>query len=206
LVLVGVSTQSLAILPHLVSAPRASRALPVLCFLHGYGEAAPLALERALRLHGPLAPGAAPLARREFIVVAPQLPVAGDLWASHAESVRELIEEVCARHAVDASRMYLTGFSFGGNGVLNLATLQPDLWAALWAVDPTRVPKSPPSQPVWLSAGELARSQRHAFLKALGLGEDGGRVWADDGEDHVGSARAAYGDDRIYRWLLSCGG
>ena len=196
----------MAILPHLLSAPRTTRPPPLLCFLHGYGEAAPLPLERALRLHGPLAAGAAPLAGREFIVVAPQLPVAGDLWASHAESVRALLEEICARHAVDASRLYLTGFSFGGNGVLDLAILQPDLWAALWAVDPTRVPKRSPSQPVWLSAGELARGQRHAFVKALGLGENSGRVWADAGEDHVGTSRAAYGDDRIYRWLLSCGG
>ena len=196
----------MAILPHLLSAPAAARPLPVLCFLHGYGEAAPQPPERALRLHGPLAAGASPLARREFIVVAPQLPVAGDLWASHAESVRALVEEVGARHAVDASRLYLTGFSFGGNGVLALGTLQPDLWAALWAVDPTRVPQRSPTQPVWLSAGELARVQRRAFVKALGLGEVGERVWADDGEDHVGCARLAYGDDRIYRWLLSCGG
>ena len=27
-------------------------------------------------------------------------------------------------------------------------------------------------------------------------------VWADDGEDHVGSARLAYADEGIYRWLL----
>lgn len=142
-------------------------------FLHGYGEAAPRPLERALRLHGPLAPGAAPLAQRQ------------------------------ATHVVDASRMYLAGFSFGGNGVFDLASLQPGLWAALWAVDATRVPQPAPRQPVWLSAGELARAQRRAFIKALGLAEDGERVWADDGEDHVGSARVAYGDERIYRWLLT---
>ena len=196
----------MATLPHLLSAPPATGPLPLLCFLHGYGEAAPVPLERALRLHGPLAAGAAPRARREFIVVAPQLPVAGDLWARHAGPLRALIDEIGDTHAVDASRMYLTGFSFGGNGVLDLATLQPDLWAALWAVDPTRVPQRAPTQPVWLSAGELARSQRGAFVKALRLGEDVKRIWADDGEDHVGSARLAYGDERIYRWLLSCGG
>jgi predicted peptidase len=106
-------------------------------------------------------------------------------------------------HAVDPSRLYLTGFSFGANGVFDLATLQPDLWAALWAVDPTRVPHPAPRQPLWLSAGELARSQRRGFVEALRLAEHGERVWADDGEDHVGCARVAYGDERIYRWLLS---
>ena len=190
-------------LRYLVDAPPAAGPLPVLCFLHGYGDAAPLPLERGLRLHGPLAGAAAPLARREFIVVAPQLPVAGDLWAHHADDVRALTDQVRAAHPVDASRMYLTGFSFGGNGVFDLGALQPDLWAALWAVDPSRVPPRAPAQPVWLSAGELARAQRGKFIKALGLGGHGERVWADDGEDHVGSARLAYGDERIYRWLLS---
>ena len=50
-------------------------------------------------------------------------------------------------------------------------------------------------------AGAIARPQRQAFVRALKLGTHE-RVWADDGEDHVGSARVAYGDERIYRWLL----
>jgi len=64
---------------------------------------------------------------------------------------------------------------------------QPDLWAARWPVDPTRVPHKPVKQPIWLS---------------LALAKHGERVWADDGEDHVGSARLAYADAGIYRWLL----
>jgi len=188
---------------HIVSAPRATGPLPLLCFLHGYGEAAPMAIERALRRHGPLAAGAAPLAVRGFIVLAPQLPIAGDLWGRHADQVLTLIDDVCARQAVDATRMYLTGFSYGGNGVFDLALAQPDRWAALWSVDPTRVPQRAPKQPLWLSAGDVARAQRAPLVCALGLGAKGERVWADDGEDHVGSARLAYGDERIYRWLLS---
>ena len=188
---------------HIVSAPRATGPLPLLCFLHGYGEAAPMAIERALRRHGPLAAGAAPLAVRGFIVLAPQLPIAGDLWGRHADQVLTLIDDVCARQAVDATRMYLTGFSYGGNGVFDLALAQPDRWAALWSVDPTRVPQRAPKQPLWLSAGDVARAQRAPFVRALRLGAKGERVWADDGEDHVGSARLAYGDERIYRWLLS---
>jgi hypothetical protein len=158
-------------------------------------------MERALRLHGPLAPRSATIAQRDFIVIAPQLPVAGDLWARHAHDVRSLIDEVCATHAVDRARLYLTGFSFGGNGVFDLALAQPDLWAALWPVDPTRVPRPAPTQPLWLSAGDIARAQRDSFWRALALGTPE-RVWADDGEDHVGSARVAYGEERIYRWLL----
>src|SRR3954468_16051834 len=78
---------------HIVSAPRAAGPLPLLCFLHGYGEAAPMAIDRALRRHRPLAASAAALARREFIILAPQLPIAGDLWGRHADRVRTLIDD-----------------------------------------------------------------------------------------------------------------
>ena len=172
--------------------------------MHGYGEAAPHAIERALRLHGPLAPSAAAIAKREFVIVAPQLPTAGDIWARHADDVRGLVAGICVKHAVEAARMYLTGFSFGGNGVFDLGLAQPDLWAALWAVDPTRVPRKAPAQPLWLSAGEAARAQKHEFRRALALGAADKRIWTDGGEDHVGAARAAYGDERIYSWLLQC--
>ena len=134
--------------------------------------------------------------------MAPQLPVAGDTWHRYADEVLAVLGEVGARQPVDAARRYLTGFSFGGNGVFDLGLLQPDVWAALWAVDPPRVPRQPPRQPLWISAGALARSQRSDFVRALALQPQGERVWADDGEDHVGSARLAYGDARIYRWLL----
>jgi predicted peptidase len=191
-------------LRYIVSAPSAQRTpLPLLCFLHGYGEAAPMPLERALRRHGPLASSAAAVASREFILLAPQLPHAGDIWRRYADDVRDVVSGVCARHAVDNARMYLTGFSYGGNGVFDLALAQPDLWAALWPADPTRVPRQVPPQPLWLSAGDVARAQKREFVQALVLGErDTRSIWFDDGADHVGSARAAYGDERIYRWLL----
>ena len=161
-----------------------------------------MALEKAMRLHGPLNASSASIATSDFVVLAPQLPHAGDIWRRYADDVREVVSDVCARHAVDRERIYLTGFSYGGNGVFDLGVAQADLWTALWAVDPTRVPRQAPRQPLWLSAGEAARAQKRGFVDALALGEHDTRIWADDGEDHVGSARAAYGDERIYRWLL----
>ena len=152
--------------------------------------------------HGPLNARSAISAKRDFVVLAPQLPRAADIWHRYADEVRDAVAELSAQHAVDKARMYLTGFSYGGNGVFDLALAQPDLWAALWAVDPTRVPREAPAQPLWLSAGELARAQKEAFVRALALGQPDKRVWADEGKDHVGSACAAYGDERIYRWLL----
>lgn len=197
-------------LPYLLALPDASddgEPRPVLCFLHGYDEGPPAEIGRALTKHGPLRPEGAPAVVRDFIVVAPQMPARGDLWRGHADDVEGIVRQVQARHGGDSARTYLTGFSFGGNGVFDLALARPGAWAALWPVDPTRVPARDPGVPVWLSFGEIARHGKRAFVERLGLraadatpGAD--RVYTDRGEDHVGSATSAYREERVYRWLL----
>jgi poly(3-hydroxybutyrate) depolymerase len=198
-------------LPYLLSVPpprEASAPLPLLCFLHGYDEAAPAGIERGVTRHGPLRPGSSARALEELIVVAPQLPRAGDVWRLYEGAVAEIVSQVRAAHPVDGERLYLTGFSFGGNGVFDLALSRPGAWTALWAVDPTRVPPADPGCPVWLSIGELARHGTSGFIRSLGLKPadaepEGDRLYLDEGEDHVGAATLAYRDDRIYRWLLA---
>jgi acetyl esterase/lipase len=199
-------------LPYLLALPAAApppgEAAPVLCFLHGYDEGAPMPIHQALTRHGPLRASSAPLARERFIVMAPQLPVRGDPWHRHADAVLQIVRQVQSLHGGDPERTCLTGFSFGGNGVFDLALAQRDAWAALWAVDPTRVPLRDPGLPVWLSAGEITRYQADGFVRRLEswppMGEEpGDRVYLDEGADHVGSATLAYADERIYHWLLA---
>lgn len=197
-------------LRYLLSVPRGADAAeprPVLVFLHGYNEGAPTDLQRGLTLHGPLREGNPSLAVREFIVVAPQLPEKGDLWRSWDDEVCDIVRHVQAQHGGDARRTYLTGFSFGGNGVFDLALAKPGPWAALWAVEPTRAPERDPGLPVWLSSGELTRRRQSGFTNTLRLERAvaepfGDRICTDEGLDHVGTATQAYGDERIYRWLL----
>ena len=181
---------------------------PLLCFLHGYDEAAPLEICAALTRHGPLQATHPPSALDQFVIVAPQLPTRGDVWHRYAHAVRQIVLEEAQNYGCDEQRLYLTGFSFGGNGVFDLALAQPDLWAALWPVDPTRVPTQPIAMPIWLSIGEIARYQARAFIQRLALEAadsvtTGDRVWCDDGADHVGTATRAYSDARIYAWLRS---
>jgi predicted peptidase len=181
---------------------------PLLCFLHGYDEAAPLDICVALTRHGPLRATTPPRCLDPFVIVAPQLPTRGDLWHCYAHVVRQIVLEAAQRYGCDAQRLYLTGFSFGGNGVFDLALAHPDLWAALWPVDPTRVPTQWIALPIWLSIGALARYQARAFIQRLGLEAvdrvpTGDRVCCDEGADHVGAAMRAYSDARVYTWLLS---
>lgn len=180
---------------------------PVLCFLHGHDEGAPTPLEQGIARHGPLNVEA-PEGVERFLVVAPQLPHRGDHWARHADRVLEIVAAESAALDGDPSRTYLTGFSFGGNGALDLAAMQPGAWTAAWAVDPTRVPVPAISIPLWVSIGEASRDATRLFVHRLQLvdasgGATGDRVYDDRGLDHVGTARAAYGDTRIYGWLLA---
>jgi predicted peptidase len=197
-------------LPCLVSVPAGAApdgGWPVLCFLHGYDEAAPVPVEEAATRHGPLSAAASPRYAAELIVVAPQLTAAGDRWHRGADAVARIVDDATEEHGGDRRRTYLTGFSFGGNGVLDLALAQPGRWAALWPVDPTRVPRADPGLPVWLSVGAAARRSAVGFARALDLraldaASSGERVYLDEGLDHVGSATSAYADERIVRWLL----
>ena len=203
-----VEARPLSYLLSLPGEPVADRLLPVLCFLHGYDEAAPQPIRRGVTRHGPLRSGSAPVATAQFIVIAPQLPRGGDHWHRYAEAVHELVVATTREAGGDPARTYLTGFSFGGNGVLDIAISQPRVWAALWAVDPTRVPASDPGCPIWLSVGDAARWRVPGFVRTLALQSakevtGGDRLYLDEGADHVGSATRAYADARIYEWLLA---
>lgn len=201
-------------LPGLLSVPSGpppSPGWPVIFFLHGYDEAAPRPIEQALTVHGPLNPSNPASVRESFLLIAAQLPQAGDHWQRFDSAVLEILDRVLEDHGGDPSRCYLSGFSFGGNGVFDLGNQHPERWAALWSVDPTRLPRTPLTAPVWISIGQVARRLEMRFIETLDLapasGDDptGPRLYLDEGADHVGSARLAYRDPRIYRWLLRQG-
>jgi predicted peptidase len=196
-------------LPYLLRLPADERPgpAPVLCFLHGYDEGAPTEIRTGLCRHGPLRRDA-PDDVHEFIIIAPQLPLRGDVWLRFSDEVAAIVRAVQQRHAGDPARTALTGFSFGGNGVFDLAVSQRSLWSALWPVDPTRCPSADPGLPVWLSSGELSRRRRSEYVRTLRLDARkqagaGTRVYEDAGADHVGTAAVAYGDPRIYQWILT---
>jgi poly(3-hydroxybutyrate) depolymerase len=183
----------------------ATHPLPLLLFLHGRDEAAPLDIQHALRAHSPLHPGAAPDSRERFIIAAPQLAApGGDVWLRHAAQVRDIARALHRELGADPRRTYLTGFSFGGNGALDIGALQPHMWAAIWAVDPTRLPALPFTRPVRLSAGACAAPLRQAFQlhPATPAAHDAPRVYEYVDPGHTAAARIAYGTPANYGWLM----
>jgi poly(3-hydroxybutyrate) depolymerase len=177
---------------------------PVLCFLHGQGEAVPMPVERSAGLHGPLSKTSWPAARERFVVVEPQRAGLRDDWVADLDAVVRIVRGVQQRHGGDPDRTYLTGFSLGGNGVLDFAAAAagPDLWAAYWAVDPTRLPAGLPRRPMWVSAGPLTKWDRG--FPALRAADDGDKFRVtDEADDHVEAAARAYGRAEVYDWLLA---
>jgi predicted esterase len=53
------------------------------------------------------------------------------------KDVYDVLDDVKKRFSVDIDRIYLTGLSMGGGGVLRLGLTRPDIWAAIAAVCPT---------------------------------------------------------------------
>lgn len=105
--------------------PQSSRRWPLILFLHGAGERGTNVWTVAK--HGPWK-----IAKTDpsfpFIIVAPQcLP--GQFW-SH-DGLLGLLDNVSAKYAVDAARIYLTGVSMGGYGAWSLALAHPERFAAV---------------------------------------------------------------------------
>ncbi len=104
---------------------KSGKTWPLMLFLHGAGERG--ANLNLVAVHGP------PMLAKNgtnfpFIVVAPQCPE-GQRWEN--DSLLRLLDHVMKQHAVDASRVYLTGLSMGGYGTWALALAQPEKFAAI---------------------------------------------------------------------------
>ncbi|MSU50586.1 MAG: phospholipase [Opitutus sp.] len=124
----------------------AEKRWPLLLFLHGAGErgtdvwlVAKHGPPKLLRADTPPAPNEKPEGRAQreaatkalaenVIVVSPQCP-AGVWWDDDA--VGALLDEIAAKHRVDARRVYLAGLSMGGYGTWSYAMKNPGRFAAI---------------------------------------------------------------------------
>ena len=115
-------------LPCRVQKPSVDEPWPVIVYLHGAGErggGTPEELPLLLK-HGPWnSPGI-----DEFLVVAPQCP-RGLVWPGIVDQLATFVRGVCERYAVDRSRVHLVGTSMGAFGAFAVATVHPQLFAAI---------------------------------------------------------------------------
>jgi len=194
---------------------------PVLCFLHGAGEAAadrdgqrlqPLARVLTRRSPGWHAENATSFVAR-FLVICPQLGRVRRWEADDAEWIDALVSHAIDQHGGDPAQLALTGFSLGGEGAFQVASASRYRWRVIWAVDPAlqRIPPMPADDVrVWVHHGndQPGATNMNAFANALGLKALDGirssrRVIAVLQEDHVRTCIAAYATPEVYDWLVT---
>ena len=202
----------------------ASRAWPVVLFLHGAGERGNDGLRQTTI-------GIGPAIRRwperfPAIVVMPQAPL-GSTWVGPAgEAALAALDRTCGELSVDLDRVYLTGLSMGGHGSWLLAYHHAKRFAALLVVcgpvgdrpnRPTLVPagEGTPYQrvaarvgnlPTWIVHGEadsvvsVVESRRMAeAMRAVGADV---RYTELPGTEHD-AWTPTYGSESIVAWLFT---
>lgn len=184
---------------------------PLILFLHGAGE-------RGTNLSKVAVHGPPKLVKSNpsfpFILVSPQCP-AGQIWSD--EALLALLDEVIAKHNVDAKRVYLTGLSMGGYGSWSLGLRNPRRFAAIAPIcgggDTIPVLLASPGNasalkrlPVWAFHGakddvvSLSESERMIdALKRAGNENTKLTVYPDAGHD---SWTETYKNQELFDWLL----
>lgn len=64
-----------------------------------------------------------------FIVVTPQCPSDSN-WALEYHSIIALVNEIITNYRIDSDRIYVTGFSMGGNGTWDFASRSSEIFSA----------------------------------------------------------------------------
>ena len=181
---------------------------PAILFLHGAGQSgvdgevqAERGLGQAIRAREATFP---------FIAIFPQSQENG--WQADSADGRRamrILDEVQHEYSVDASRIYLTGYSMGGEGVWSLAAADPIRWAAIVPICPggnLELADRLKDVPCWCFQGDdddlSVVSQTRAMLRAVKAA--GGRPTYHEypGVGH-NCWDLTYANADLYEWILT---
>lgn len=208
------STSSLKYLLHVPTgyAPEFNAALPLVVFLHGSGERGDnpalvkkYGLPRDLDDQPDL----------PFVVASPICPL--ELrWTDLTHEVFDLIDIVATSQNADLARIYLCGFSMGGQGTWHIASRRPERFAAIAPVA-ARIPPEPEFMaerlcglrdvPVWAAHGDadLTVTVDNTDTMVETLRNCGGdvRYTRYEGLDHGATSDAFFAGHTLYDWFLT---
>lgn len=209
----GARRESESALPYLIfsTEPVLGRAdqVPLVIFLHGYGErggdvdALPTLLARALPK---LADAGTVPVPEPVLIACPQ--TFQERWVDDATRVLRLVRELVATHRVDPDRCYLTGISMGGSGCWKIAAAEPSCFAAIVPVSGCAYPE----QATATTPARVYHGKRDKVNKFTNTEKD---LWAERNEsntqliaDPAAKHNAkywnkVYADPELYNWMLA---
>lgn len=134
-----------------------------------------------------------------------------DGWPKLEADVLQIIDDVLTRSRADASRLYLTGISYGGFGAWYFASRHPQRFAAVvpvvgWGHPDLMVPIARAQIPLWVFAGGrdpavLAQYFYPGLNRLEALGHTAWRFTIEADMGHDVWARVFAGND-VYDWML----
>ena len=141
-----------------------------------------------------------------FVVVSPQC-LSGEIWTD-VDALSALIDRVQANYRIDPDRIYLTGHSMGGRGVLYLAYRLPHRFAAVVALSPlspiTAWKENLARMPLWIFHGKADTLAPVADTEELvrGIEAAGGHPRLDILPERDHFILDIYDRPEIYEWLM----
>jgi prenyltransferase beta subunit/predicted esterase len=145
-----------------------SKTFPVVLFLHGAGERGEDGITPSQVGIGP-----AILNRSGGIPALVVFPQARRTWAAgspDSQAALQALDDVLAAYKADPKRVILTGLSMGGHGSWDLATAQPERFAAVVPIcGPGEVERAArlKSLPVWTFCGDADRDETVLNLRSM---------------------------------------
>jgi predicted peptidase len=190
--------------------PASGIKLPLIVFLHGSGERGD---EPELVKKFGLPKELDKWDDFPFLVLSPQCP-ADQRWLQTAPDVIKLLDEIIEKYGVDRARIYLCGFSMGGEGTWYMAVKYKDRFAAIAPVA-GRIPRQDnfldrlctiKDLPVWVFHGtddEAVPFENSQKLYET-LKDCGGNVQftSYQGFGHGETSDRAFSDKALYEWFL----
>lgn len=152
---------------------------------------------------------AAVVTQADMKKVPPLLPVG---WDYVEQDLLGMLSAVQQNYNTDATRIYLTGLSYGGFGTWFMASKHPEIFAAIapvvgWGHPDFMAPISKAQLPVWAFAGGRDKSVEKKFfypglakLEELGAKEVRFTVEEDMAHD---AWKRVYARDDLYLWFLA---
>jgi imidazolonepropionase-like amidohydrolase/poly(3-hydroxybutyrate) depolymerase len=135
-----------------------------------------------------------------------------DGWERAEQDVLAMLQNVQANYNTDASRLYLTGISYGGFGSWFMASKHPQLFAAVapvvgWGHPDLMAPIAKAKTPLWVfAAGRDSAINKNYFYPGIEtlrqLGHSNVRFSMLEQAEHD-AWRQVYAGQDLYSWLLA---